>query len=177
VREIRVIGITGRARSGKDTVADMIKDHIGGTRYSFAKPMYDMMTALGMDFKSPDWDGQKEKPIPGVGKSPRQLLQTLGTEWGRNCVNPDFWIFFAKMQLDYASKLIVSDVRFDNEADWVREEGVLLRVVRANTEEVNPHVSEAGVTPRESDVLIRNDGTLEDLRRLVNSVMDHVIDT
>ena len=174
--EIKVIGVTGRARSGKDTVADMIKDHIGGSRYSFAEPMYNMLSAAGFDFKSPDWAGLKEEPIAGIGKSPRQMLQTLGTEWGRKLVCEDFWIKLAEVRLNFMTRMIISDCRFDNEADWIRQNGIVIRVIRPDVELVNPHESEAGISIREGDLTIENDSDLKDLRKKVNFLLDSVIE-
>lgn len=174
--EVRVIGITGQARSGKDTVADLIRKRIGGARYSFAKPIYDMLAAVGFDFKAAEWDGLKDRQIAGLGISPRRMMQTLGTEWGRELVHPELWVRLAEIQLDYATKMIISDVRFDNEADWVREHGVLIRVVRPEVELVEDHVSEKGITPRDGDLLIENSGTLVQLEKLVNLMVDRVFE-
>lgn len=176
MREIRVIGVTGPARSGKDTVADMIKDRIGGSRYSFAEPMYAMLAAAGFDFKSPEWAVVKEDPIAGIGKSPRQMLQTLGTEWGRNLVCEDLWIKLAEVRLGIMTRMIISDCRFDNEADWIRQNGIIIRVIRPDVELVNPHESESGITPREGDLTIDNDGDLLTLKKKVNFLMDSVIE-
>lgn len=176
MNEIRVIGVTGVARSGKDTVADIIKNHIGGTRYSFAAPIYAMMAAIGFDFKDPLWDGLKEEPIAGLGKSPRQMLQTLGTEWGRELVHEELWIRLADIKLDYSSRMIISDVRFDNEANWIRRNGLIFRVIRPDVELVNPHKSEAGITYRDCDITVENTGDLKELKRKVEFILDSVIE-
>lgn len=176
MREIRVIGVTGRARAGKDTVANMIKDHIGGSRYSFATPIYDMLAAIGFDFRSSTWSDHKDKTIPGLGVSPRRMLQTLGTEWGRELVHPDFWLMLAEIQLDKMSRMVVSDVRFENEATWVRKHGVLIRVVRTDAASVEAHASENGVEPTSADILINNNGTLKELEQRVQFILNHVIE-
>ena len=152
----------------------MVSEKIGGTRYSFAQPMYTMLASIGFEFKSPEWAGLKETPIPGLDKSPRQMLQTLGTEWGRNQVCADFWIMMADLRLVNGTKLIISDVRFENEATWVRKNGILLHVTRPDTLGVSPHTSENGIEANDRDILISNAGSLVDLNRLVNLMVDHV---
>jgi hypothetical protein len=42
----------------------------------------------------------KETPLPVIGKSPREIMQTLGTEWGRRLVNPDLWVCLAEREVE-----------------------------------------------------------------------------
>jgi hypothetical protein len=81
-----VIGIAGRARAGKSTAAELLL-RIGAGRYlySFADPIRAMLKAgLDIDLDSPYWQMRKEDPLSDFGgHSPRSLMQTLGTEWGR----------------------------------------------------------------------------------------------
>jgi len=60
--------------------------------------------------------------------------------------------------------MVVSDVRFDNEADWVRSiGGLVIHIIRGSAPDVAAHSSEQGVTMRPGDGTIVNDGTLQDL--------------
>lgn len=168
-----IIGITGKARSGKDTIKDIILDNFAAWGYSFAEPMYSMTRVLGVNSRDFS-DAFKEKPISkfaarGIDVSPRKLLQTLGTEWGRQLISPDIWISFAAEQFeDHGSGMVISDVRFENEADFVRNNGgTLIHVRRSSLPDTRSHVSESGVEFKDGDIVISNDGTLADLEAAV----------
>lgn len=156
-----VIGLTGRAGGGKDAFATML----GYQTYAFAGPLKAALAAMGFP-EPPRKD--KELMIPGFEFSWRRAAQTLGTEWGRN-LQSDIWLAMAK-RFHYASRndfLVITDVRFHNEADWVREHGVLVHLQgrmsdMGNTEQ--RHASEAGLPVMDGDYLVDNSGTLTDLR-------------
>lgn len=168
-----IIGIAGPARSGKDTVANFIIASRGGYRYSFADPIREMVKALGIDMSEPYWQKHKEDIIPALGASPRRIMQTLGTEWGRQMINPNLWLILAQQRLlRHGAGMIIPDVRFPNEADWVRKHGgLLIHLHRPNIEEVEAHVSENGVERAPSDALLFNTGTLEELQTAVRGLI------
>lgn len=169
-----IIGITGLARTGKDTVTNFILTLAGGYRYSFADPMRDMLKALGVDLTDPYWQDRKEVPIPALGASPRRLMQTLGTEWGRQLIHPDIWLTMAKQRLlAFGPGMIISDVRFENEAAWVRSlGGLVIHVMRPRAEKIEEHASEAGVILNDLDFVLHNTGTLEQLFDKVKETLD-----
>lgn len=169
-----VIGITGPARAGKDTTANFIVAAVGGYVYSMAMPMKAMLKCIGVNFDDPYWEDHKEQPIAALGVSPRLLLQTLGTEWGRQRVNPDLWVLLAKQRLlQYGRGMVVPDIRFENEAAWVRNVGgLIIHLTRKNATPVRPHSSEAGVERAPEDKLLSNDGSLEDLQHHVRDMLD-----
>lgn len=171
-----IFGFTGVARSGKDTAAAFLQAHIGGYRYAFADPLRAMLHAgFGIDMNDPYWQERKEEPVPAFGVSPRKMMQTLGTEWGRKCVNEDVWLLLAKNQLYMRGPgMILTDVRFENEAAWVRKmNGVVIHVKRDAVPKVAAHESESGVHVAElTDQLLMNDGTLEDLQQQIFQLAD-----
>jgi hypothetical protein len=161
-----LLGIHGKARSGKDTLCQFILSSSGGYRYSLADPIKAMLRAgFGIDMADPYWETHKETVIPALGKSPRQLLQTLGTEWGRHCIREDVWLLLAQDALKReGAGMVVPDVRFENEAVWVRDlGGRILHIIRKEATPVNAHASESGVEILPQDLVLTNDGTLEDL--------------
>lgn len=169
-----IIGLTGKARTGKDTAARFIAIETHGWMYSFADPIRAMIRAgLGVDMREKYWQDNKEKVIETIGRSPRELMQTLGTEWGRDRVNPDLWLILAAAQLlNRGSGMIVPDVRFENEAKWIRERGgVILHVHRRSAEEIVAHSSEDGVNMSPGETRIDNDGTLQDLQNQVTEIV------
>lgn len=172
----RLIGIHGRAGSGKTTVAEMIP---GATVIQLADPIYAMLECcLGVHEKWLRRPAMKAREIPWIGKSPRQLLQTLGTEWGRRMVCDDFWIKILgfrimALQRSGASVIAVADVRFENEAEFLRSVGgEIWHILRPGTDQPNAHVSEAGIAIRDGDHVIDNNGTLDDLKAQVETAFD-----
>lgn len=161
----RVIGITGKAGAGKDTVAAFFVQEHGYVQYSLAYPIKAALNAMfGWDmlqWVDREW---KEHVIPELGKSPRQMAQTLGTEWGRGTVDENLWLTLAQAFVSTSEcPVVISDVRFDNEA-WLIHElgGELIRVSRRDTQSVAAHASEAGVT-RWIDWEFSNDSSIDKL--------------
>lgn len=162
---MKLIGLIGRARSGKDTVAGYLARQHMFAHIAFADPVKQMLeTAFGDLFR----EGDREKPIDWLGKSPRQLMQTLGTEWGRNQVHPELWVMLTEQKVKNAVEfnlpLVISDVRFYNEANMILKHGGELWFVSRNTsEQVNPHSSETADWGRWPLKTIENNGSLEEL--------------
>lgn len=131
-----------------------------------------LKAGFGIDLLEEYWMLNKETVIPAIGKSPRELMQTLGTEWGRNLVNEDLWLILARQRLLAAGPgMTIADVRFDNEAEWVRKlGGRIIHVKRDSAERVKQHASEVGVTEEPGDGIIMNNGTLEDLQQSVKDL-------
>jgi hypothetical protein len=149
-----IIGITGKAQSGKDTFADMLAHVTNSGRYAFAKPLKQMLKS-GLDLDDKD----DARALALYGKNYRVLAQTLGTEWGRS-IHPEMWLNIAKMRMAVRKEasIIISDVRFDNEAAWVRENGVLIHVERSFQQLIkeSDHASEQGIFPKDGDFLVSN---------------------
>jgi hypothetical protein len=166
---MNIIGVTGPARSGKDTVANFIVAMRGGYRYAFADPIRGMLVPLGIDMTDPYWQAHKEEEIPALGVSPRRLMQTIGTEWGRELINPRIWIILANsVLLRHGPGMVISDVRFEDEAQWVRSlGGTIVHVIRPDKQAVEEHKSEQGVTINDQDILIANSGSIVDLHHTV----------
>lgn len=164
-----VIGITGLARCGKDTVADIIM--LNNPEYkkaSFADPLKKMLYhGLGLTHEQL-WGDDKEKIDPRYDVSPRYMMQTLGTEWGRLLINDNLWVVAMEQHIEKG--MIIPDIRFENEAALVRKYGVLIHVVGRGGIE-GDHSSESGVSLGTFDRVIPNSGTLEDLERLVKGVL------
>lgn len=171
-----IIGICGAAGAGKDTVALRLRDR-GFFRVAFADPIYEMLSAMtGLSVGELSDRGRKEQEIPWLGKSPRQLLQSLGTEWGRQSVSDDVWIRIALRTARIASLAVIPDVRFDNEAQAIRAVGgSVWRVVRPGVSclgaSTAQHSSERGISPELIDEVLMNDGSLESLEGRVDAAL------
>lgn len=173
-----LIGLAGPARSGKSTAAE----HLVGTylleHYAFADPLRDGLMAI-FNLDPTDFEGdRKEQPLAWLDRSPRQLMQSMGTEWARNTVYPDVWVKLAEQNLDYMTNalgavigFVVSDVRFENEAHLIRRRGgTVIHIGRNDAKPVNAHISEAGVTVRQDDLILRNNGTVDEFLRSLDEV-------
>lgn len=171
-----LIGLAGRARSGKSTAADhLVRNHFF-EHYAFADPLRSgLMEIFNLD--PDDFEGaKKEQPVDWLGRSPRELMQSMGTEWARQLVHPDVWVKIAEQNLNYLQNtlssvvgFVVSDVRFENEADFIRQRGgTIIHIARPTAPAVNPHASEAGVHVNPLDLIIRNTGDREHLRSLID---------
>ncbi len=157
-----LIGLTGKKGAGKDEVAKILGE-MGYDRIAFADPLKSMARTIG-------WDGSKEElpPCPHCGMlRGRQLLQVLGTEAVRDHIDQAAWLKVARRDLEHLDRAVVTDVRFQNEADMIRDlGGKIWRVVRSGYEG-DGHSSE-----REQDLILHdrkivNDGDLDDLRNEV----------
>jgi hypothetical protein len=175
-----IIGIAGYAGSGKSAVAEMlIKEH-GFQRIKFADGLKDMLRALGL---SEGWiEGElKETPSPlFLGHTPRHAMQTLGTEWGRQCIGEDFWVHYWTMRVrgriatTSGPKIVVDDVRYPNELAAVEKfSGRLWWVSRPGVRPSSYHSSEhglAGELARFEE--IHNAGELAGLAELVRNKLN-----
>lgn len=176
-----IIGIHGRARAGKDSIANVIKEAFPFEKYSFAAPIKQACNLIfGWDERHSDGP-LKEVVDPFWGFSPRHAYQTMGTEWGRKLLRDDLWVKRCEMLNQNGANLIVPDVRFPNELDFIRNQsGIMIFVKRpaeGNEISLNTHASEAGLwhLMNEHDIVIDNNGSSEDLfKKVVTQIFPHI---
>lgn len=155
-----LIGIIGLKGAGKDTVADFLIRHHQFQKRSFADPVKETCQTLFMLEREQLHDTErKEETDPRWGVSPRQMMQTLGTDMVRSHLGEDFWLrhmdIYTKQH--QPQRLVVPDVRFANEADWIkRNHGVLVRVHDDRTHSEDPHPSETEQLSIKDDYCIFN---------------------
>jgi len=172
----KIIGITGLAGSGKSTIADILEFDFGFVRVKMAGPLKSMLRAIGLGDAEIEGD-LKTKPCALLGGvTPRHAMQTLGTEWGRNCIHPNLWVDLwgedVCSALDYgAPGVVCDDVRFANEAAKVRSFGGEIWGVSRDGVLPGTHSSETELAHIAPDVLIHNGGTIEDLQDTVFALM------
>ena len=156
-----IIGFCGPAGSGKSFAAAVLRREHGFMRLRFAGPLKAMLRALGLTEADVDGDG-KERPHPRLcGRTPREAMQTLGTEWGRTLIGPDIWIEMlledARWAVSVGQNVVIDDVRNANEVSAIHHlGGRVLRIRRPGVEAKGAHVSErSDFTP---DGELVNDG-------------------
>ena len=170
-----IIGLSGYAQSGKDTVAKILVEEYGFTRIAFADKIKELLYEMNPRFNDRQlqqwvdlqgWDATKE--IPEV----RMLLQNLGVG-ARKIIGELVWVKVAMMQYDPNKNFVFTDVRFSNEARMIKDYGGhIWRVERPGINPANDHVSESELNAWNFDELIYNAGSLEDLAEIVRSSME-----
>lgn len=182
---VTLIGLTGLAGTGKDSAALYLCQEYGFVQAAFADPLRSMVLQFleeaGLDHAWLTERRCKERLITGLGVSARALMQTLGTEVGR-ALHPDLWVRHLGLRLGLDGqpgstpvhdRIVISDVRFGNEAAWLRARGGrLVRLHRDTAAGVRPHASELQVQILSPDVDLWNNGpTLQGLHGLLDGVM------
>lgn len=177
---MKLIGIHGLARSGKDTVADLLCNGHGFTRYAFAAPIKDGLVAM-LRLTRAELDGPaKDQPLERLGGiTPRRLMTSLGTDWGRRMIDDELWIrmaeYWLRLQAQFSARVVILDVRYANEAAMIRRRGgEIWHVVRRDRpvlEARDAHETEHGIARAPGDSVIANDEGLEQLARAVDRAM------
>ena len=143
-----LVGISGRAGSGKTTASAELVD-AGWVRIKMADPLKDMLRAIGLTESQIEGDLKELPCFLLQGKTPRHAMITLGTEWGRDMIGPNLWLTIARKRIRDAMgagfNVVVDDVRYDNEAELIRELGGVVVGIKRDTSKGIDHKSEAGV--------------------------------
>ena len=171
-----IIGITGRKRSGKDTVAHQLEQY-GFFNRKISSPLKEALSALfGWDRSIMEDGPEKEIIDPRFGISPRQAMQFMGAEFNKHLGTkfPQYGEqtgtkLYMKRMMEYCKtnagmNFVISDVRMPFTAEAIKEEGgFIIKVVRPGTESSDSHDTEKYIDEIEADVVINNNSTLDDL--------------
>ena len=174
-----IIGFTGKARAGKNTAAQYFIDR-GYIQTSFAEPVYESAWKLNPWIELPSKYLRLQTLIREVGweyakrySDVRQTLQRVGTELGREVFGQDCWLDIWKRSIP-GENVVVTDVRFDNEAKAIIELGGEIWCItsdRTSTDDL--HESERGIAPNLISVYIDNSGTIEELYEAIKHEQDN----
>lgn len=178
-----IIGISGYAQSGKDTVANHLVKNYNFVKISFADPIREALIRLDPKVTIADMRGVSlASAVSGMGwenvkaDSPdtRELLQRMGTEVGREMFGKDFWVNQAMLKAREHENVVFADVRFENEVEAILEaSGAVWRVSKPDVEAVNRHISETSLDNYKFDKHIYNIGSLEELYSIVDYFITH----
>jgi hypothetical protein len=177
-----ILGLTAAKETGKTTTARAIRDLILGEVplsaglawsrdfqqhplgrpaeiLSFAAPIHAMGAALGRFL--PGFTGLKDETVPVLGVPYRNVLQTLGTEWGRDLYADGIWvdILLARLNAQESAHTVtlIDDCRFANEAQLIRRvDGCLVRLERGGVVSgMDGHRSEQSMAEIEADAVVQ----------------------
>jgi hypothetical protein len=166
-----LIGLTGPARCGKDTAATYIHQSFGFDQFAFAEPIkkaiHTIFEPFGVSLASLEGES-KELPIARLDKSPRELMQTLA-----KISNAKHLAHSAGASIYGA---VISDVRFRNEAMWIRNQGgLLIHIRREAAGKVRKHISERGVSIKPGDIVISNDSDIDEFwAKIDDAILAHI---
>jgi hypothetical protein len=176
---VEVIGVSGWARAGKDTIADYLVATSGYKKMSFADSMREALVKLDPNITIGGLTASLAsvvarsgwEELKGMSPDIRPLLQRFGTEVGREMWGENFWVDASIDKIEDGSKVIFADVRFPNEANAIKGlGGEVWRVTRDGFGPANDHISEHALDDFEFDKYISNAGTLEELYLKVEKV-------
>jgi hypothetical protein len=202
-KNFSIIGLTGRAGAGKDTVAEILDKHHGYLRVAFADALRsEVAQAFGINMSMMIDRDKKEKissdleiafsedrafieHMRGLGldictyRSPREILRLWGTEYRRQTCSETYWLDRMSETIDGlmrvgVRRIAITDVRFVNEANFVKEhQGMVWRVVRHSSDVIHAdHLSETEQNFIDADLAIDNNGSLSDLTAVVNKLFE-----
>lgn len=183
-----LVGLAGWAQSGKNEVGVVLEGH-DYKQVAFADKLREAIEILnpivgfdvpvrGMDVAIHPYENVRAIRYLDAKKTwgyeamktmfdaePRRLLQVMGTEVGREFIGPDTWLRPLMAQIDAApGKYSITDVRFPNEADAIKERGGRVYwISRPGIGPANDHPSEHALDDYDFDAVIDNSGTLDDL--------------
>lgn len=165
-----IIGLVGTKSAGKDTFADYFihtySENTKIVKYAFATPLKKACKELFL-LSDIQLSGtiEKETIDSRWGLSPRQMFQIVGTDFIRNGIDENFWLrhfeHWIDSQLsielsDRPSIVLVSDVRFQNEVNLIKEKGGIIIKINRNSDRTKndsndrdsttKHISESGVS-------------------------------
>lgn len=184
-----LVGVTGRAQHGKDTIAMRLVDAWGFTRKGLADPLKELALTLNpvIPWDSASWDTlevivkesgwERAKTYPEV----RRILQVLGTEGCRGTFGENCWVdALENWWVDSGVQhLVVPDIRFHNEAAWVhRMGGILIGVHRPGyySGVSLEHPSEKDIPFLDTDVNLSNAGDVFDLWQRVDALAADIME-
>jgi hypothetical protein len=178
-----IIGLSGYAQTGKDTIANYLVENYGYKKISFADPIREALYRLNPKVAIADMVGVPLRAVvDGLGwenvkvesEDTRELLQRMGTEVGRDMFGEDFWVNQAMQKAQHYDNVVFADVRFENEINAIlAASGDVWRVLKPGVSAVNRHVSETALDYYTFKREIHNLGSIEELHEIVDYFINH----
>lgn len=190
-----LIGLGGKLRAGKDVIGDYLEEHHGYTKLGMSDALNEALLKLNPLIPMQEYEYLRPSYVryqelhDAVGyveakKNPevRRLLQMLGTEVGREMIDPDVWVNIAVRKIQAlraeGTPVVITAVRFPNEVEMIRRLGGttvwIERPTEARTdagEDIQSHASETSVNDSMFNLRIWNNGTLDQLYAGVEQIL------
>lgn len=173
-----LIGLTGKKGSGKSLAATELFQYASRIQVvSFAAPIKKMLEVLGIRGENLHGNA-KEEPIPELGGvTARYMMQTLGTEWGRNLIDPNIWVYVFENKvrpiLKTGSIVVCDDVRFTEEYEVIKHlGGKIVKIERPGLTSEDSHESEQIPDADWEYEVIVNDSTVHELAKRLWFIMN-----
>jgi len=182
-KPLLIIGIKGRKDTGKSTVAEYLKEAYNMEEYYFSKPLKEIiciLTGWSEDFvngSTPEFKRLREtEKHPDFNMTCREMLVEIGTNLFRKQVNENVWVNIARWRsTQTGNALIFSDLRFPNECALVKElGGTIIRLKRDTDWELDESDETEQEFDTEGEIVIDNNGTLEELWEQIDNVIKTV---
>ena len=177
-----IIGLSGYAQTGKDTIANYLVKNYGFTRVAFADPIREAVYKLNPNINIADMRGVSLadavdklgwETVKVESDDARWLLQRMGTEVGREVFGDNFWVDIAMEKAHSHDKVVFTDVRYPNELQAILEaSGAVWRVVKEDVGAVNRHASETALDHYQFEYVIFNNDTIESLYESIDYFMN-----
>ena len=174
-----IIGILGNKGHGKDTISDHLVSKYQFHKKAFGNPLKEIcQTLFGFNHEQL-YGNLKEIKDKYWEITPRKAMQFVGTGLFRDKMNElipgishNFWLECMRRQIGTYDRLVISDVRFQNEVDFIHEmNGIVIKVQRGNKETNDVHASESEIRQITNyDLYIANDSDLQKLYSKVDNL-------
>lgn len=185
-----IVAFGHRKQVGKSSTANLLNHHLiieygkdSVVNTSFAAPLYHICEYLygWAGFKSKcyydDHGEDKEIPLPVIGKTPRQILIDMGTEAIRNHVYDKTWVDFLIQTRDPSKIIIVSDLRFPDEFDAIKDaDGYCIKVERPDVLDSDDAADIALADCDDWDFTVINQGTMRQLNDQIVGIWEIIND-
>jgi hypothetical protein len=197
-----IIGIAGKARMGKDTLANYLQEefrwrdaylHITafaeqlkwmcGNSFGLSKEQLYGDKKEEPDFRFPRTLHGSSQGIWSAAWTPREIMQAVGSFY--RSIDKDFWVKALDnnikiYEIPNATNIAISDIRHVNECEYVKKKGILIKIVRGKVEKVHGsnHESEISLDDKPDnyfDLVVDNNGSLDDLRDAVPNIVEAIM--
>ena len=193
-----IIGICGFQSSSKDTIGDLLVNKYCFKKLSFAAVIKDILSIMfgwsrdkleGLTEEDRKWREQIDpwwaKTLDMPQLTPRYVLQYFGTDLFRKHWHPDIWVKVVESQLNKYENIVITDCRFENEINLIRQYGgKLIHIYRKlpswfndykagkdSIEAIQLHPSETSWIRQHFDYEINNNGTIIELHNKISDII------
>jgi len=197
-----IIGVSGKARAGKDVLAEFV---IEAFKSEYSREFHHIAFATELknmckfQFALDDdqlWGDKKEiadnrfprdkwKHLDGgtmIYWTPREIMQEVGAFYRK--IKHDFWIITLRKWMEELERrgckdYIITDARHVNEAEFIKKkQGFFIKIIREAENKIHgvDHESETGLDAYEDfDMIIENNGSLADLKKASHNVVNAIL--